>query len=189
MDVYPVATPDEMRGAIEVTRTAWRAAYADILPESTFSDPDAPLSSEAVRGRFNDIQSRQETVFLVASKGRERVDGDDHGVSDDDHGVAVYGFAEFVWGDGVEEFVSDDAVQLRAIYVDPDRWGEGVGTDLLAAAEEHLPDTARSLVLETFEENEIGTRFYEARGFEAVDEHTYDVDGESYPTVIYRRSV
>lgn len=179
MDVHPVATPDEMRGAIEVTRTAWRAAYAGLLPESTFSDPDEPLSSEAVQGRFDDIESREETAFLVACDETDP----------DANAGGVCGFAEFVWGDDVAEFVPDGAVQLRAIYVDPDRWGEGIGTALLAAAVEHLPDSAQSMVLETFEENEVGTRFYEAGGFEVIGERTSDVDGASYPTLLYERSL
>ncbi|SEO61586.1 Acetyltransferase (GNAT) family protein [Halogranum amylolyticum] len=175
MDVRPAQSHADVRGAIEVNRTAWREAYADILPESTLPDPEAPLSAESVEGRFDDIENRAETTFLVACDGDETSD--------------ICGFAEFVWGDGTKEFVSEDAVELRAVYVDPTCWDEGVGTALLAAAADHLPSEKRSLVTETFAENEVARRFYEARGFDAVDEHAFDIDGESYPTVVYEKSL
>jgi GNAT superfamily N-acetyltransferase len=173
MDVRPAETHADVRGAIEVNRTAWREAYADILPDSTLPAPDAPLSAESVEGRFDDIANRSETAFLVAC------DGDEH--------ADICGFAEFVWGDETKEFVPADAVELRAVYVDPDCWDQGVGTALLDAARDQFPSEKQSLVLETFAENEVGRRFYEARGFDAVDEHAFDVDGESHPTVIYQK--
>lgn len=185
MDVRPAQSHADVRGAIEVNRTAWREAYADILPESTLPDPEAPLSAESVEGRFDDIENRAEIAFLVACDGDETPDvtGADSDVSDRDDDVC--GFAEFVWGDGTKEFVPEDAVELRAVYVDPTCWGEGVGTALLAAAADHLPAEKRTLVTETFAENEVARRFYEARGFDAVDEHAFDIDGEAYPTVVY----
>jgi ribosomal protein S18 acetylase RimI-like enzyme len=187
MDVRPAQTHADVRGAIEVNRTAWRVAYADILPASTLPDPDAPLSAESVQGRFDDITNRDETTFLVACDGDDAPDvaGPDSDVTDRDDDIC--GFVEFVWGSETKEFVPDDAVELRAIYVDPHCWGEGVGTTLLDAASEHLPEEKTSLVHETFAENEVGRRFYEARGFEEVDDHAFDVDGESHSTVVYRK--
>lgn len=184
MDVRPAETHTDVRSAIEINRSAWRAAYADILPESTLPAPDAPLSEESVHGRFDDIANRDEMVVLVA-RGPTDITGADDDVDCDD----VCGFVEFVWGSGTKEFVPDDAVELRGIYVDPDCWGNGVGTALLDAAIDHLPPEKQSLVHETFTENDVGRRFYEARGFEAVDDHAVDVDGESHPTVIYRKQL
>ena len=189
MDVRPAETHADVRGAIEVNRTAWREAYADILPESTLPDPEAPLSAESVQGRFDDVENRADTVFLVACDGDDApdvagVESDVAGRDDD-----ICGFAEFVWGSGTKAFVPEDAVELRAVYVDPDCWREGVGTALLDAAADHIPDGKQSLVTETFAENEIARQFYEARGFEKVDEHAFDVGGESHPTVGFERSL
>ena len=55
--------------------------------------------------------------------------------------------------------VRDDG-HLRTLYVDPVAQGAGVGTQLLAAAEE-----AGARELEVFAANGHGVRFYEARGW------------------------
>ncbi|SFL38257.1 Acetyltransferase (GNAT) family protein [Halogranum rubrum] len=205
MDVRPAQSRADVRGAIEVNRTAWRVAYADILPESTLPEPNAPLSAESVEGRFADVTNRRETAFLVACDGDSTSDpnvvdaeatGGDSTVTDSavdadsaDADTTIYGFAEFVWGEERTEFVPEDAVELRALYVDPDRWRQGIGTALLDAVADALPDGTTALAVETFSENETGRRFYEARGFELVDERAFDVDGESHPTVVYRKSL
>jgi GNAT superfamily N-acetyltransferase len=104
---------------------------------------------------------------------------------------SVVGYALFVRGEGTKDFVDPDAneAELRALYVAPERWGEGIGTRLLEAGIEDLPASAERLKLETFAANDRGRTFYRARGFEAVGESTFEVEGTDYPTVVFGRSL
>lgn len=64
--------------------------------------------------------------------------------------------------------------QLHQIHVLPDRWGRGVGGLLHDAFVAYLDRTGRSGgVLEAWERNDRGQRFYAARGWQA--------DGHSRP--------
>ncbi|MDJ0769002.1 MAG: GNAT family N-acetyltransferase [Ilumatobacter sp.] len=75
--------------------------------------------------------------------------------------------------DHVAGFVSMLGNEVGAIFVDPDRQREGVGRALLDAVSASRP----CLVLDVFEANAIGRRFYEAYGFEVVDRHLNDEIG------------
>jgi ribosomal protein S18 acetylase RimI-like enzyme len=56
---------------------------------------------------------------------------------------------------------------VRAIYVDPDRRGEGIGTALLEAAEAELVDRGVQTVrLEALAANDAGRRFYRRAGYD-----------------------
>lgn len=55
---------------------------------------------------------------------------------------------------------------VENIYVVPERRGEGIGTELLAAAESRLiEDGAEVLTLEALADNEEAIRFYERHGY------------------------
>ena len=76
--------------------------------------------------------------------------------------------------------------ELYAIYVDPPAQGAGVGSALLAAAEQSLRDAGhREAILWTFEANGLARAFYERHGWELVDGQQ---DGLA-PEVRYRRSL
>lgn len=68
------------------------------------------------------------------------------------------------------------------LYVHPDRQGEGIGPALLAKA---LADGAPKQ-LWTFQENLRARRFYEARGFEAVEFTDGSGNEERRPDVRYQ---
>jgi GNAT superfamily N-acetyltransferase len=55
--------------------------------------------------------------------------------------------------------------ELHGLYVDPDRWGRGVGRVLLARGEAELAETWREAVLWTLADNPRTRRFYEAAGW------------------------
>lgn len=56
---------------------------------------------------------------------------------------------------------------IENIYVDPDRRGEGIGTELLAAAQRALRERgAEALALEAMADNEAALRFYRRHGFD-----------------------
>ena len=168
--VRPVASAAEFRAAMAVDRAARRDAHADVLPAERLDAMTVPEG--------HDLQERYE---------RATDDGRAFLVAVDPAPGAVVGFADAAWGDDRKAFCERDDAELRAVYVAPERQDEGVGTALLDAVAERVPDRFARLVLETFEADDDARAFYEARGFERVGSSAFAVGEESYPTAVYAR--
>ncbi|MFW5964793.1 MAG: N-acetyltransferase family protein [Natronomonas sp.] len=155
------ATSEDVSGIRRVAERAWRAAYGEFLPPDVIDEAMAEwYDPEATR-----TQARREDVaYFVA----------------DDGGVVGY-----VSGGPGE---SPTVARLGAIYVDPDRWGDGVGTALLSRFESWCRRRDHETVeLRVLAENDIGSSFYRARGYEPVDEVKRDLFGETVPERTFRR--
>lgn len=168
---------------------AWQAAYDHILPDEVLSGMSVP-HEEYLREREPDPLAEDfPGEFLVAvDEGFDHPSAPpeplDEAAPDPMDGVV--GFAAVHWGH-LETFVPDGGAELRAIYVLPSLWGEGIGTRLLDRTVECIPDGYDPLALQVFSANEPSRTFYEARGFAATGESTYEVAGETYPTTVYER--
>lgn len=71
-------------------------------------------------------------------------------------------------------FLSLIGNEVGAIFVDPDRQGQGVGRSLMDWARDARP----WLELNVFEANTTGRRFYEAYGFAYVSRHINEATGQ-----------
>ncbi len=174
MNIRPPKGDADVSGIIRVHGLGWREAYEGILPESVLRAQTVDPTVADVE-RWADGLGGERAAVLVAV--------------DDEWGSgaeAVGGFIDVRWGDGnTKSFVGENEAGLRAIYVDPERWGEGIGTALLDRACETLPDRIDAVRLEALSDNEIGRRFYEARGFDHTDTADREIAGEAYRTAIY----
>jgi GNAT superfamily N-acetyltransferase len=132
------ATPADAPAIAAMEARTWRHAYADIV------EPERMPTVEDQAPRWVAHLEGGGTVHLWDQDGR------------------VVGFATA--GPG-----RDDATtgELYAIYVDPPAQGAGVGTALLAAAEQSLREAShREAILWTFEANGLARAFYERHGWE-----------------------
>ncbi len=131
-------------GALQV-RT-WRRNYADIVDAQILE----AIEPESRAARWATTLSAQDSTTLVAE-----VAG------------AVCGFASV--GTSREEQAPADEGEILALYVDPPAQGAGVGTALLAAAEQALRERGHtSAVLRVMTENGLAQRFYARRGWTLV---------------------
>ena len=78
----------------------------------------------------------------------------------------VIGFITF------ENTQQPNEVYIRQLAVDPSLWGQGVGTTLMSAIFEKLPDTKR-IVLVTRKVNTVAQNFYKKLGFK-VSEYIHE---------------
>jgi GNAT superfamily N-acetyltransferase len=133
------ATPADAPAIAVVQARTWRHAYADIV------EPE-----------------QMPTVADQAPRWAAHLDaGGAVHVWDQDGRVAGFATA----GPGREDAT---AGELYAIYVDPPAQGAGVGSALLAAAEQSLRDAGLGDgLLWTFEANGLARAFYERHGWEA----------------------
>ena len=162
------AEPDDGESIRRIAEHAWDVAYDGILEghvvDETVEDWYSP---EFLDGEL----SRSGVVFLVAVE-----DGEDG------QNGEVIGFAHGAVDDG-----EGDVIRL---YVDPDRWGDGVGTRLFERIREELErqgaERLRAMVLA---DNEIGNGFYRSLGFEREATARTTIDGEEYDENTYTMAI
>jgi ribosomal protein S18 acetylase RimI-like enzyme len=140
-----------------------------VLPERALQAQTVDPTDEEVEQWFERLRNSPGGVLIA-------VDEDD----------TVRGFADFRWGSSVTKpFAKPNDAELKSIYIEPDYWGQGMGTALLEQGLETLPERIERLRLEVLAGNDVGRRFYEVRGFEKTDTSSYELENESYPTCIY----
>lgn len=135
----------------EVAQITWAQTYQGIIPE--------PVQAEFLRQTYSNaalLRRMVQAVFLVAVR-----DG------------AIVGFADV-------RRVGPALAELGAIYVLPSAQGGGVGSQLLEVGLRALPDVRR-LRLEVDRDNQIGRRFYAAKGFQLLEETTARFAGHDLP--------
>ncbi|MFB6271037.1 MAG: N-acetyltransferase family protein [Halobacterium sp.] len=170
MDVRPIESPTDLQGVNRVNVRAWREAYDGILPDALLDGRSVEIPREDATGQFDRIRERI-GCFLVAEDGNGE----------------IRGYVYVRWGDDTKGFVGEDAAGLKEIYVEPDYWGDGIGTHLLEHALDRLPDSVEAVRLEMLSGNDVARGFYESHGFEQVDTTQFELDGEAYPTDIYEK--
>jgi len=159
------ATPDDASEVRRVAVASWHAAHDDVIGADAV---------ERLLDRWYDPEDlpksieRPEAPMFVAEE-----DGD------------VVGFAQ----GGPSEEGPADAVVGR-IYVHPDDWGQGYGSQLL----DRLFDAFRaegyeSVSLAVMADNEVGRSFYDEWGFSIHAERTVELAGETVDDVILVRDL
>jgi ribosomal protein S18 acetylase RimI-like enzyme len=157
------ATLADVPAIQRVARAAWHAAYDDVLgPDAVETLQDRWYDRDGLRASIE----ADPAVFLVAA-----ADGEPAGfahASPDETGD---------W-------------HLARIYVDPDRWGEGVGTALLGQVEAALRTRGvEAYRLAVLADNDVGVGFYESRGFERVDTREVELAGVPVTEHWYRKTL
>lgn len=170
MNVRELETLSDLCGAERAHGRAWRVAYDGLLPDAVIEAVTTPESEADLRDRYETVTD-EAGCYLVAERDDE-----------------IAGYVRLRWGE-TKDFVGDDEAGLKEIYVDPDHWGEGVGTALLETAIDCVPEDREAVSLETLAENERGRAFYEARGFAFVETYAEDLGGEPIDHAIYRRDL
>lgn len=137
------AVPEDARAVAEIHVDAWRAAYADILPEA-FQASWTVTSRQAFWDRF-----------LAEKQG--------------DLQVAVEGDRVVGWistGPCRDEGLARDDAEIWAFYVSASVWSKGVGRQLWVSARNRLIEQGhRQCHLWVLAQNARAIRFYQAVGF------------------------
>jgi ribosomal protein S18 acetylase RimI-like enzyme len=138
----------------QVAKTSWNSTYEGIIP--------LEIQESFLKAAYNDdmMQRRLERSFIFVSE----VNG------------KVVGFANF---SPVKE---DGMTELLAIYLFPEYQGKGIGTALLKEGIKNL-EGVKEVFVNVEKDNQIGTNFYKAKGFEVVSEFDDDFDGHILKTV------
>lgn len=157
----------DVRAITRINALAWREAYADLLPDDVIAQLGADPSDEQLREMADRLEHELDGIHLAESDGAAR------------------GYSYVRWGEETKDFVGENGAGLKEIYVEPEYWGEGIGTALLERGLDALPEDVERVRLEMLEGNETGHRFYAARGFARTGSSEFEIAGEAYPTTIY----
>lgn len=144
----------DLKSIQQVARVSWNTTYEGIIPREVQDNfLKTAYSDEMMERRL------KHSLLLVAE-----VEG------------KIVGFANF-------SPVRDNGdVELGAIYLYPASQGMGLGTALLQKGIEEL-EGVKKIYINVEKENEIGKRFYDAKGFKIVSEFDDDFDGHILKTV------
>jgi ribosomal protein S18 acetylase RimI-like enzyme len=162
-----VASGADSLAVARVHIAAWRVAYRGIIPDSYLND----LDEEARASRYTfDRNGPGDPLTWIALRGEQIM------------GFVTLGPAR------------DDALargEIFALYVAPQSWRSGIGSALMARAEEQLVsdgfDEASLLVLR---DNTRGRHFYEAAGWRcAGGDLTAQFDGQEVVEVQYVKAL
>ncbi|WP_440770534.1 N-acetyltransferase family protein [Natronorubrum sp. DTA28] len=167
MELRRLQGTSDVRAIVRINALAWREAYEELLPADVLERFDPDPSDEYVQEYAMQLREARDGIFVA------NVDG------------TTCGYSYFRWGDGTKSFVGANEAGLKEIYVDPDYWGQGVGTALLERGLDAIPAPIDRLRLEMLDGNDLGHRFYDARGFERTGSSEFEIGDESYPTAIY----
>jgi ribosomal protein S18 acetylase RimI-like enzyme len=169
MEIRHIERRRDVRNLIRAHGLAWREAYEGLLPDDVLHGQSMDPNDEEVQQWMERLRENQEGVLIAV-----------------DDQETVRGFIDIRWGASeTKEFVGEDEADLKAIYVEPDYWNQGVGTALLKRGLEILPESISVIRLEMFAKNDVADKFYEAKGFEQTDTGEHEIAGRSYPTAIY----
>ncbi|NLV08893.1 GNAT family N-acetyltransferase [Halomicrobium mukohataei] len=143
-----------------VARETWHAAYDSVLgPEAV----DATVEEWYADSVVADGVANDATTYLVAV----------------DDGVVGYAF-----GGQIEA----DLASLSAIYVQPDRWGAGIGHRLFVALTDRLRERGRErLQIRVLAANDRARTFYERHGATLVDRQQITLADVPVDEVTYER--
>ena len=155
--VVPAASREDADGVALVHVRAWQAAYPGLMSQRYLDSLDVAARADSWRRHLG--ESRNGSRLLL-------------GTIDD-------GVAGFVGFGCARDSESGDGGELYSLNVHPDCWQVGVGSALLAEAEEGLVDLGYGqAVLWVASGNERACRFYERRGWAGEEVHrSQDVQG------------
>ncbi len=144
--VIRAAVPDDAAGIATVHIASWKAAYANLLPAEMLDRLDIAEREPVWRERLHQAEKIHLRAW-VATKGGETI-----------------GFA--TTGPSPDGDLPPGVHELSALYLIPSMWRRGIGSRLLAIAEESLKTAGvRELVLWVLEGNDGAKAFYEGQGW------------------------
>ena len=142
----------DIEAVAHVVTKSWHATYEGIIPRH-------------IQNRFLEMAYSKEMLKQRCEKTPVYVATEHEN---------IIGFANF------SNVKKDGEVELSAIYLLPEAWGKGIGSQLLAYGIEQLSPSAIYINVEA--ENEVGKQFYVARNFQVVEEFEEDFEGHMLKT-------
>lgn len=158
------AEPRDIPAIQRVAEQAWNTIYDETLPQHTIDAAiDEWYDSEAL---LQHVENPDVAYFVATGVDR------------------LYGY--------VTGTVRDDprTGELGAIYVHPDHWRAGIGSQLIDRFETHATDqTWDSIQVRVIADNHVARTFYEKHGYEQITDGVVTLFGTDAEEVVYRKRI
>ncbi|MGA3352879.1 MAG: GNAT family N-acetyltransferase [Acidimicrobiales bacterium] len=174
--IAPVVRQAELAdaGALAVAHIrSWQAGYAEVISDEFLRGLDSELAQRTLRWQTIILGAEAENHFVLVGE----LDGE---------------LAGWLTGGNCRDAGRDKRLgEVYGCYVDPAHWRRGVGSALMAAGIERLVSAGyRQAVLWVLADNPRARAFYERHGWHTDGgRKTYEVGGERYPELRYRRQL
>ena len=154
------AKPEDTEYIQEAAERTWKETYIEILHEQTIQRIiDDWYGSESLKR-----QIREHRYFYII---------------EEDGGLAGF----------INATVEDNIAELHRLYIYPDYWRQGFGTELYSKLEEELPSEVKKIRLTIIPENDPAVEFYQGHGFEKVEEKSTELKGEEVTQEIMEKEI
>jgi ribosomal protein S18 acetylase RimI-like enzyme len=156
------ATAEDVESIRTIARRSWERAYEGVLSDGTV---DELLAAGYSTAAIEELVSSPEAELFVATADGEPV--------------------------GYASTTPDESARVGdvSVYVEPDRWGGGIGTRLLERTEDALTERGIERVRDSvLVENDAANAFYGAR-YEKVDERDVEIGGETHTANVYESEI
>lgn len=156
------ATTDDVEAIRSIARRSWEEAYEDVLSDETV---DELLAAGYSTAAIEELVTSPEAELFVATADDEPV--------------------------GYASTTPDESVRVGdvSVYVEPERWGEGIATRLLERTEAALRERGIERVRDSvLVENDAGNAFYGAR-YEKVDQRDVEIGDETHRANVYEGEI
>ncbi|MEV8532634.1 GNAT family N-acetyltransferase [Streptomyces sp. NPDC051211] len=141
------AEPRDALAVAEIQVVTWRAAYAHILPAETLEALDVDRAARFWLDRISTSGDTGARLVVAEPSG------------------TVVGFSSF-GPSRDDDLKGSSAVELYALYVNPEFWGSGAGHALMSATLDHWSESgAGDASLWVLERNVRARTFYERSGW------------------------
>lgn len=149
---------------LRIAERGWNAAYGEFLSQETIESAMTEwYDPDSTRAQIE----HEDVPYFIAETNRR-----------------ILGYTS--GGPSGEETIAT----LGAIYVDPDYWGNGIGTALLEAFEDFCRQRGYDTIqFQVLAKNDVGTSFYEKHGYGVIDEQETDLFGEMVREYVFRGQV
>ncbi|CAD0097231.1 unnamed protein product [Aureobasidium mustum] len=165
------ATLADAEAIARIHVAAWRAAYINIVPQTHLDNLCLNDRVKLWQRILSDPETHAGILIAEATKYTKRCPRN-----------SLLGFASFgpAAAAAAAAASSTREAELRAIYIDPESWGEGIGQKLWQAVERHfLAARYETVVVRVLAGNKRAIKFYRAVGFgENVDGGTGEIEIE-----------
>jgi len=145
----------------EVAAKTWKSTYEDFIDEKTIRIVIDKWY------KLTDLRQQVEDPYFYVAVEEGAVVGFIHATVDESSGE----------------------LSLHRLYLDPDYWRRGIGTDLWERVLKELSEGVEKASLEVLENNVVGKNFYVEKGFEEVEREKVELFGEPVVQLVMEREI
>ncbi|MFT4892443.1 MAG: ribosomal protein S18 acetylase RimI-like enzyme [Candidatus Nanohaloarchaea archaeon] len=154
------AEPEDAEYIKEAAERTWKETYIEILDTETIER----IINDWYKEESLKRQIREHEHFYVI---------------EEEGGLAGF----------INATVEDGLAELHRLYIYPEYWRQGFGTELYTRLEQKIGSEVEKIRLNVIPENDPAVDFYRKHGFETVEKKTTELKGEEVEQEVMEKKI